>query len=156
MKREKKTNRQRQRRRFRVRNAVKRNSTRPRLTVFRSLKHIYAQIVDDEAGKTLIAASTLDKDLHGQIPYGGNCDAARWVGKLIGERALEAGIKQAAFDRREYKYHGRVAALADGARDAGLDLGPKKVAPEPEEPKQKQKSKQKQKQKQKPKPQKSK
>jgi large subunit ribosomal protein L18 len=153
VKREKKTNRQRRRRRFRVRNAVKRNATRPRLSVFRSLKHIYAQIVDDQAGKTLIAASTLDKDLRGQIPYGGNCDAARLVGQLIGTRALEAGIKHAAFDRREYKYHGRVAALADGARDAGLDLGPKKAAPEPEpeQPKAKQKSKPKQKQKPKPK-----
>lgn len=135
MKREKRINRQRRRRCLRVRNAVKRNSTRPRLSVFRSLKHIYAQIIDDDQGKTLVAASTLDQDLRGQIAYGGNCDAARLVGKAIAERAVRAEIKQVAFDRREYKYHGRVAALADAARDAGLDLGPKKVVPPKEPPK---------------------
>jgi len=146
VKHEKRIARQRQRRRFRVRNAVKSHSRRPRLSVFRSLKHIYAQIVDDDQGKTLVAASTLDKDLRGQLAYGGNRDAARLVGKTIAERALRADIRQVAFDRREYKYHGRVAALADAARDAGLDLGPKKPEPQPEEPKakkQKQKSKQK-------------
>ena len=135
MKREKRINRQRRRRRLRVRNAVKRNATRPRLSVFRSLKHIYAQIIDDEQGTTLVAASSLDKDLRGQIPYGGNCEAARLVGKVIAERAVQTNIKQVAFDRREYKYHGRVAALADAARDAGLDLGPKKEVPVQEEPK---------------------
>ena len=134
MKREKKINRQRQRRRFRVRNAVKRHATRPRLSVFRSLKHIYAQIIDPE-GRTLAAASTLDKDLRGQVSCGGNCDAARLVGKTIAERALRAEIGQVALDRREYKYHGRVAALADAARDAGLDLGPKKAEAEPQPPK---------------------
>ena len=141
--RQKKINRQRQRRRQRVRNAVKRNSTRPRLSVFRSLKHIYAQIVDDEQGKTLVAASSLEADLRGQIPYGGNCEAARVVGQAIAARAVEADIKQVAFDRREYRYHGRVAALADAARDAGLDLGPKKEAPEKEPPKAEKKKKQK-------------
>ena len=120
---------------MRVRNALKRHSTRPRLSVCRSLKHIYAQIVDDEEGKTLVAAGTLDKDLREQAPYGGNCDAARLVGKAIAERALAANIQKVAFDRREYKYHGRVAALAHAARDAGLDLGPKKEAPEKPEPK---------------------
>ena len=120
---------------MRVRNALKRHSTRPRLSVCRSLKHIYAQIVDDEEGKTLVAAGTLDKELREQAAYGGNCDAARLVGKAIAERALAANIQKVAFDRREYKYHGRVAALADAARDAGLDLGPKKVAPEKPEPK---------------------
>ena len=139
--RQKKINRQRQRRRLRVRNAVKRNSTRPRLSVFRSLKHIYAQIVDDEQGKTLVAASSVDGDIRGQIPYGGNCEAARLVGKAIGERAVQANIKQVAFDRREYRYHGRVAALADAARDAGLDLGPKKEVPEKEPPKAEKKKK---------------
>jgi large subunit ribosomal protein L18 len=129
VKREKRINQQRRRRCLRVRNAVKRNSTRPRLSVFRSLKHIYAQIIDDDQGKTLVAASTLDEDLRGQIAYGGNCDAARVVGKAIAERAVQADIKQVAFDRREYRYHGRVAALADAARDAGLDLGPKKEVP---------------------------
>lgn len=117
---------------MRVRNAVKRNSTRPRLSIFRSLKHIYAQIVDDQQGRTLVAASTLDKELRGQLQSGGNCAAARLVGRTIAERALRADIKQVALDRREYKYHGRVAALADAARDAGLDLGPK-PEPKPEE-----------------------
>ena len=133
MKHEKKINKQRQRRRFRVRNALKRYSTRPRLSVFRSLKHVYAQIIDDADGKTLVAASTLDKDLRGQVPCGGNCDAARLVGKTVAERALRVDIKQVAFDRREYKYHGRVAALADAAREAGLDLGAAKAEP-PEQP----------------------
>jgi large subunit ribosomal protein L18 len=136
VKRETRLSKQRERRRLRVRNAVKRNSTRPRLAVFRSLKHIYAQIVEDgsdeRGSKTLVAASSLEKDLRGRISYGGNKEAAAAVGRVLAERALAAGIKQVAFDRREYKYHGRIAALADSARDAGLDLGPKKVAPEPE------------------------
>ena len=135
MKHEKRINRQRHRRRLRVRNAVKGHSTRPRLSVFRSLKHIYAQIVDDDQGKTLVTASTVDTELRGQFPYGGNCEAARLVGKTLAERALKADIPKVAFDRREYKYHGRVAALADAARDAGLDLGPKRPEPEKEEPK---------------------
>ena len=145
MKREKRLNRQRRRRRLRVRNAVKRNSTRPRLSVFRSHKHMYAQIIDDDAdekgSRTLVAVSTLDKDLRGQISYGGNCEAARLVGKTLAERALQADIRKVAFDRREYKYHGRVAALADAARDAGLDLGPKKPEPEKPEPKPEKKKK---------------
>ena len=131
VKHEKTINRQRQRRRQRVSNRVKRDSTRLRMCVFRSAKHIYVQIIDDEAGKTLAAASTLDKELRGELASGGNCDAASLVGKAIAGRALEANIKQVAFDRRESKYHGRVAALADAARDAGLDIGPKKVVPEP-------------------------
>jgi large subunit ribosomal protein L18 len=122
---------QRSRRRLRVRNRIKRDSTRPRLSVFRSHKHMYAQIIDDGNGRTLVAASTLDKPLRTQLNYGGNCQAATILGQTIAQRALEAGIRQVAFDRREYKYHGRVAALADAARDAGLDLGAKKVAPEP-------------------------
>ncbi len=134
MKRQKKINKQRWRRRLRVRNAVKRRSTRPRLSVFRSLKHMYAQIIDDETGKTLAAASTLDKGLRQQVSYGGNCDAARVVGQAIAERALQADIQRVAFDRREYKYHGRVAALADAARDAGLDIGPKQPEAESRRP----------------------
>jgi large subunit ribosomal protein L18 len=122
MKREKRTGKQRQRRCFKVRNRVKRDSTRPRLSVFRSHKHVYAQIIDDEAGRTLAAASTLDKPLRDEIPYGGNKAAAAAVGKAVAQRALEAGIKQVAFDRREYKYHGRVATLADAAREAGLEF----------------------------------
>ena len=103
------------------------------MSVFRSLKHIYVQIIDDESGKTLVSASTNDQQLRSEIGYGGNCDAAQVVGKAIAERALAAGLKQVAFDRAAYKYHGRVAALADAARDAGLDLGPKKVEPVKEE-----------------------
>ena len=91
-----------------------------RLSVFRSHRHMYAQIIDDLAGRTLVSASTLDGQLHGQIPFNGNKAAAAAVGKVIAERALEAGIREVVLDRREYKYHGRVAALADAAREAGL------------------------------------
>lgn len=135
MKYAKRIGRQRQRRRLRVRNALKRHATRPRLSVFRSHKHIYAQVIDDQAGRTLAAASTLDKELRGQLRFGGNVEAAAAVGRLIAQRALAAGITQAYLDRREYKYHGRVAALADAARDAGLDLGPKRQPPPEEAPK---------------------
>ena len=120
MKHEKRINRQRQRRRFRVRNRVKRDSRRPRLCVFRSRKHMYAQIIDDEAGRTLVAASTAGKQPEGDLRYGGNKDAAAAVGKAIAQRAREAGIQEVTLDRREYKYHGRVAALADAARESGL------------------------------------
>jgi large subunit ribosomal protein L18 len=113
---------QRKRRGFRVRNRLKRVSTRPRLCLFRSHKNFYAQIIDDEAGKTLVSASTIESQLKGELKYGGNKDAAVAVGKLIAQRALEKGIKEVALDRREYKYHGRVAALADAAREAGLVL----------------------------------
>lgn len=132
MKHEKVNQLQRGRRRLRVRNRVKRDSVRPRMSVFRSLKHIYVQIIDDENGKTLASASTVDKEVRSVAGYGGNCEAAKAVGKAIAERALAAGVKQVAFDRREYRYHGRVAALADAARDAGLDLGAKRVEAEPE------------------------
>jgi len=123
--------RQRQRRCWRVGNQVKRYATRPRLAVFRSHKHICAQVIDDAAGKTLAAASSLEKSLRESVKYGGNKDAAGAVGKVIAERALAAGITKVAFDRRHYKYHGRGAALADAARDAGLDLGAKAPLPEP-------------------------
>jgi len=122
VKQEKRIGKQRRRRQYRVSNRVKRDSTRPRLSVFRSHKHVYAQIIDDEAGRTLASASTQDKQLGPTLPFGGNKDAAAAVGKVIAERALEAGIKEVALDRREYKYHGRVAALADAAREAGLVL----------------------------------
>jgi large subunit ribosomal protein L18 len=112
--------RQRKRRGIRVRNQLKRNTTRPRLSVFRSHKNFFVQIIDDEAGKTLVSASTQDKQLRGELRYGGNKAAAAAVGKAIAAKALEAGIKEVVFDRREYKYHGRVAALADAAREAGL------------------------------------
>ena len=87
----------------------------------------------------MAAASTLDKTVRDGLSYGGNRDAAELVGKAIAERALEAGVKQVAFDRGDYKYHGRVAALADAARDAGLDLGPKKEVAEPKKPEAKEK-----------------
>lgn len=122
MSKQQRLNRQRQRRTWRVSNHVKRNSTRPRLAVFRSLQHMYAQIIDDEAGRTLVAASTSEKTLREQLRYGGNKDAAALVGKTLAQRALEAGVKQVAFDRREYRYHGRVAALAEAAREAGLQF----------------------------------
>lgn len=92
----------------------------PRFAVFRSAKHIYAQIIDDVAGNTLVAASTLDASL--KENYGGNKEAAAAVGKIIAEKALEKGIKQVVFDRGGMIYHGRVKALADGAREAGLDF----------------------------------
>jgi large subunit ribosomal protein L18 len=120
MKHEKRIGRQRTRRGFRVRNRIKHDSVRPRLCVFRSHKHIYAQIVDDEGHRTLASASTVQAPLRGELKYGGNKGAAAAVGKTIAERALESGIKEVAFDRREYKYHGRLAALADAAREAGL------------------------------------
>jgi len=117
---EKTISHQRQRRGFRVRNRIKRDSTRPRLSVHRSHKHMYAQIIDDARGHTLVAASTTDKAIAEESAYGGNKNAAQAVGKALAERALAAGIKEVAFDRREYKYHGRVAALAEAAREAGL------------------------------------
>ena len=120
MKHEKTVIHQRQRRRFRVRNRIKRDATRPRLSVFRSHKHMYVQVVDDVRGHTLASASTSEKDLGEQVGYGGNKSAAQAIGKAIAERALAAGIKEVAFDRREYQYHGRVAAFAEAAREAGL------------------------------------
>jgi large subunit ribosomal protein L18 len=134
VKHEKVINKQRKRRGFRVRNRIKRDSVRPRLSVFRSHKHLYAQVIDDEGGRTLASASTTDKELREKVAYGGNVSAAQVIGEAIAKRALEAGVKQVAFDRREYKYHGRVAALADAARDAGLDLGAKKEVVAKKEP----------------------
>jgi large subunit ribosomal protein L18 len=113
---------QRQRRRWRVRNRLKADSTRPRLSIFRSHKHTYAQVIDDDQGRTLCTASTAGSDLGQQLKYGGNKAAALAVGRAIAERALAAGIKDVTFDRRDYQYHGRVAALADAAREAGLNF----------------------------------
>jgi large subunit ribosomal protein L18 len=113
---------QRTRRRHRVRNHIKANTTRPRLAIFRSHKHVHAQIIDDLNGHTLVAAGTEQKDIGSAVKYGGNKSAAQAVGKAIAERALAAGIKDVAFDRREYQYHGRVAALAQAAREAGLNF----------------------------------
>jgi large subunit ribosomal protein L18 len=95
---------------------------RPRLAIFRSSKHIYAQVVNDDNGTTLASASTLDASVKAELAYGGNKAAATAVGKLVAERAKEAGIDKICFDRRSYKYHGRVQALADAAREAGLQF----------------------------------
>ena len=118
-------NKQRKTRKFRVSNAVKKVSVRPRLCVFRSSRHISAQVVDDEVGKTLASAGTYERDFRAEHKNGGNVEAAAVIGKLVAERALAAGVTAVAFDRKGYKYHGRVKALADAARDAGLDIGAK-------------------------------
>ena len=111
------------RRQERVRTGLRRKSVgRPRLSVFRSGLHIYAQIIDDAAGNTLAAASTIDKALKGSLKSTANIEAAKAVGKLIAQRAVEKGIKEVAFDRGGYKYHGRVKALADAAREGGLSF----------------------------------
>lgn len=112
----------RKKRHRRVRAKVSGTSVRPRLNVSRSLQHIYAQLIDDAAGHTIVAASTVDKDLREGLKSGGNIDAAKAVGKLIAERGLELGITAVVFDRGGYKYHGRVQALADSAREAGLQF----------------------------------
>lgn len=104
----------------RVRKNVSGTPEKPRLCVYRSLKNISAQIIDDVTGTTLVAASTLDKDLKAQAAYGGNKDAAKLVGEAVAKRALEKGIETVSFDRGGYLYHGRVKELADGAREAGL------------------------------------
>lgn len=113
-------NAHRQRVHLRVRRKVSGSPERPRLCVFRSLKHIYAQVIDDRSGRTLAAASSLDKQTRAQIKGGGNVAAAKVVGKAVGERARAAGIEQVVFDRGGYKYHGRIQALAESAREAGL------------------------------------
>ncbi len=115
-------NAHRQRVHLRVRTKVTGTPERPRLCVFRSLSHIYAQVIDDRTGRTLAAASSLDKTIRQQQKGGGNIAAAKIVGKAIAERAKAAGIEQVVFDRGGYKYHGRVKALADAAREAGLKL----------------------------------
>ncbi len=112
-----------ERRRSRVRRQLaKVGHGRPRLSVFRSSKHIYAQIIDDTAGRTLAAASSIEKDLRGSLKTGADKSAAAEVGKLIAERASKNGIKDVVFDRGGYLYHGRVKALADAAREGGLNF----------------------------------
>ena len=110
------------RRRKHVRRGITGTAERPRLTVFRSSKHIYAQVINDTSGTTLAAASTLDPEIRAEKPYGGNKTAAAVVGRVIAERAKKAGIDKVCFDRRSYKYHGRVEALAQAAREAGLQF----------------------------------
>ena len=111
-----------ERRRQRVRHKLVRTADRPRLSVFRSSLHIYAQVIDDSKGVTLAAASTLEKNLRGSLKTGANLAAAQAVGKLIAERAIAAGVKAVLFDRGGYRFHGRVKALADAAREGGLTL----------------------------------
>lgn len=113
---------QRRRRAFSVRRSISGTTDRPRLMVNRTHKHVYCQLIDDVTGKTIASASTRDKDLRDSIKNGGNKDAAIAVGKALANRASEAGVKAACFDRGRYKYHGRVAALADAVREAGISL----------------------------------
>ena len=110
----------RQRRHRRVRKKVAGTEVVPRLNVYRSIANIYAQIVDDDTGRTIVSASTIDAEMKSKIKTGGNVEAAKLVGELLGKRAQEKGIEQVVFDRGGFKYHGRVAALANGAREAGL------------------------------------
>ncbi|ARU61081.1 50S ribosomal protein L18 [Tumebacillus avium] len=115
-------NKARKRRHFRVRRKVAGTALRPRLNVFRSTKHIYAQVIDDATGVTLVSASTVDPALKGQVGHGGNVEAAAKVGELVAKRAIEKGITNVVFDRGGYLYHGRIAALAAAAREAGLEF----------------------------------
>jgi len=110
----------RKRRHRRVRKKITGTTERPRLNVFRSNNNIYAQVIDDQSGRTLVAASSLEPQLRSEQPRGSNREAARKVGKLLGQRASDSGIKEVVFDRGGYLYHGRVKELAEGAREAGL------------------------------------
>jgi large subunit ribosomal protein L18 len=112
----------RARRHHRVRKKVSGTPDRPRLAVFRSNRHIAAQVIDDRSGRTLASASTLERDLRTSLAHTGNKEAATAVGRLVAERAQAAGVTKAVFDRGGFLYHGRVAAIADAAREAGLEL----------------------------------
>ena len=116
----------------RIRRKVKGNTERPRLAIYRSLNHIYAQVIDDRLGQTLVSASSTEKDL--RAGTGGNLDAARRIGQAIAERAIAKGIEQVVFDRGGYLYHGRVKALTDAARAAGLNKNEVVAEAEAEEP----------------------
>jgi large subunit ribosomal protein L18 len=105
-----------------VRQRVEGSTARPRLCVYRSLGHIYAQLIDDNTGKTLVSASSVDKETKKNLKGGGNIAAAKVIGKAVAERAKAAGVVKVVFDRGGYKYHGRVKALADAAREAGLQF----------------------------------
>ncbi|QQE78517.1 50S ribosomal protein L18 [Alicyclobacillus sp. SO9] len=115
-------NRSRQRRHLRVRKNISGTSGRPRLNVYRSNKNIYAQVIDDAAGQTLVSASTLDSELKDAVKNGGSIEAAKLVGQLVAKRAVEKGMTSVVFDRGGYLYHGRIQALADAAREAGLQF----------------------------------
>jgi large subunit ribosomal protein L18 len=113
-------NAHRQRVHQRVRTRVEGTDERPRLCVYRSLGHIYAQVIEDRSGRTLVSASSIDKEMKKQMKGGGNVAAAKVIGKAVAERAKAAGIEKVVFDRGGYKYHGRIRALAEAAREAGL------------------------------------
>ena len=113
---------QRERRAFRVRKRVRGTTSRPRLSITRSLQNFSCQVIDDTTGMTLLSASSRDKELRSTIGYGGNCEAATKLGKILAERAIKAVIKQVALDRGSCKYHGRVAVFAEAAREAGLEF----------------------------------
>jgi large subunit ribosomal protein L18 len=115
-------NEERRRRHRRVRVKISGTAERPRLCVFRSLNHIYAQVVDDGTGNTLVAASTVEKDVKAQTASMSKKEEAKLIGKLVAQRAIEKGVKAVVFDRGGYVYQGRVASLADGAREAGLEF----------------------------------
>jgi large subunit ribosomal protein L18 len=114
----------------RIRRKVRGNTERPRLAIYRSLNHIYAQVIDDRMGQTIVSASTTEKEL--RSGSGGNLEAARRIGQTIAERALAKGIEQVVFDRGGYLYHGRIKALTDAARAAGLNKNEAVAEPEPE------------------------
>ena len=116
------TYRRKLRRGWRVRKSIRGSSERPRLSVFRSARHINVQVIDDTTGRTLLSVGSVDKETRGEVKYGGNKTAAEAIGRKLAEKALAAGITAVKFDRGPYKYHGRVAALADAARAAGLGL----------------------------------
>jgi large subunit ribosomal protein L18 len=112
----------RERRHLRIRKKVEGTAQRPRLNVFRSTTNIYAQVIDDVVGHTLVSASTIDKEIAPQVEGKNKVESAKIVGKVLAERARQAGISTVVFDRGGYKYHGRVAALAEGAREGGLEF----------------------------------
>ena len=112
----------RKRRHFRIRRRLTGTVERPRLNVFRSGQHIYAQVIDDVAGRTIVSASTVEKNVRDQLDHGNTVEAAQLIGKLVAERAMEKGIRTVVFDRGGYLYHGRIQALADAAREVGLDF----------------------------------
>jgi len=122
MNREKRLTQQRRRRQRGVRRRMNGTADRPRLAVFRSLKHIGAQVIDDELGRTIVSCSTLDEAVRAQVSYGGNKAAAKVVGVVLARRVKDAGIQRVCFDRRHYKFHGRVKELADAARAGGIDF----------------------------------
>jgi large subunit ribosomal protein L18 len=112
----------RQKKHLRIRKQIKGTAERPRLAVYRSLKHVYAQLIDDEKGVTLVAVSTLEAPIKGEVESTGNTEAAHKVGQVLAQKALKKGIKEVVFDRGGMIYHGRVKAVAEGAREAGLVL----------------------------------